>query len=233
MRTVSFSDSKVRHLLNKDFVNTFTNTTGDPTAGKSIWHQPDDSPGHCARGVGGQNVQTIFMTPEGKIFHAANGFLSSEDLLEEANFAKDLFAQMKNSNGSVSALVRQAHEDRLEELGFDADKIEAATSGRPFSAFDLATETEPGNIFAGKTKKEILMGNAFSINHPMMDFREFENDPAALVGKGKSSFVSTSSDGRTPANRSETLDDEPGPEKKETTEADEISDILEKLKKLR
>jgi hypothetical protein len=33
MRTVSFSDSKVRHLLNNEFINTFTNTTGDPTSG--------------------------------------------------------------------------------------------------------------------------------------------------------------------------------------------------------
>lgn len=233
MRTVSFSDSKVRNILNKDFVNTFTNTTGDPTAGKSIWHQPDDSAGLCARGVGGQNVQTIFMTPEGKIFHAANGFLSSDDLLEEANFAKDLFTQIKDSDGSVNALVRQAHVDRLEELGFDADKIEAAKSGSPFSTFDLVTETEPGNIFAGKTKKEVLMGNAFSINHPMMDFREFEKDPTPLVGKGKSSFVSKSSDGKTPANHSETLDGKPDSKEKKTTKADEISDIMEKLKKMR
>lgn len=233
MRTVSFSDQKVRSLLNKDFVNTFTNTTGDPTAGKSIWHQPDDLPGRCSRGVGGQNVQTIFMTPEGEIFHAANGFLSAEDLLEEAQFAKDLFAQMEGSEGSVNGLVRQAHEDRLEELGYDADQIEAAKSGRPFATFDLVTETEPGNIFAGKTKKEILMSHVFSIKHPMMDYRKFEKDPTPLVGKGKSSFVSTNSDGRTPANRSETLDDEPANKNKRPAKSDEISDLLEKMKNRR
>ena len=98
MRTVSFSNQSVRSLLNQEFVNTFTNTTGDPTAGKSIWHSPKDLPGQCARGVGGQNVQTIFMTPEGKIFHAANGFLSADDLLNEVKFAKELFGQIKEAD---------------------------------------------------------------------------------------------------------------------------------------
>lgn len=236
MRTVSFSDRKVCSLLNQDFVNTFTNTTGDPTAGKSIWHQPDDLPGSCTRGVGGQNVQTLFLTPEGKIFHAANGYLSAEDLLEEANFAKDLFAEMEKAPGSVNEVVRQAHRDRLEELGFDSDQIEAAQSGSPFSSFNLISETEPGNIFAGKTKKEVLMGNAFSIKHPLMDYRTFENDPTPLVGKGKSAFVSTNSNGRTPAKRSETLDGEPSPKDKEKSnrkKSDDLSDILKNFPKAR
>lgn len=215
MRTVSFSDSKVRDLLNKDFVNTFSNTTGDPTAGRSIWHKPDDLAGSCFRGVGGQNVQTIFMTPEGKIFHAANGYLSADDLLDEATFAKDLFEEMKDSSGSVNEIVRRAHRDRLEELGYEKKQIEAVLSGSPFATFELATETEPGNIFAGKTKKEVLMGNVFSIKHPMMDYRKFEKDPTPLVGKGKSAFVSTSSDGVTPENRAETLEDGAGSSKKE------------------
>ena len=229
MRTVSFSDRKVRSLLNQDFVNTFTNTTGDPTAGKSIWHQPDDLPGSCTRGVGGQNVQTLFLTPEGKIFHAANGYLSAEDLLEEANFAKDLFTKMEKASGPVNEVVRQAHRERLEELGFDSDQIEAAQSGSPFSTFNLVTESEPGNIFAGKTKKEVLMGNAFSIKHPLMDYRTFEKDPTPLVGSGKSSFVSTSSNGKTPENRSQPLDGETPSkeeEKKNRKRSDELSELL-------
>lgn len=210
MRTVSFSNKAVRSLLNKDFINTFTNTTGDPSAGKSIWHSPEDLPGSCARGVGGQNVQTIFMTPDGKIFHAANGYLSPDDLLDEINFAKDLFTQIKESPVQASSIVRQAHRDRLEELGYSEDQIEAAQSGKPSMTMDLVKDIEPGNIFAGKTKKEVLMGNAFSIKHPLMDYRKFEKDPTQLVGKGKSSFVSTRSDGVTPAKRSKSLDDVTG-----------------------
>ncbi|MEN8681060.1 MAG: hypothetical protein ABF391_13525 [Akkermansiaceae bacterium] len=209
MRTVSFSNNDVRRLLKKDFVNTFSNTTGDPTAGKSIWHDPDDLPGSCARGVGGQNVQTLFMTPKGEIFHAANGFLSPDDLLEEIQFARDLFAEMGNSAGAVNEVVRRAHRNRLKELGYDNSQIEAAVSDRPLGTFGMMTEIEPGDIFAGKTKREILMGNAFSIKHPMMDYRKFEKDPTPLVGKGKSAFVSTRSDGVTPERRSTNQDDSP------------------------
>jgi hypothetical protein len=190
MRTVSFSNKSVRRLLNQEFVNTYTNTTGDPTAGKSICHSPDDLPGHCERGVGGQNVQTIFMTPEGKIFHAANGYLSPEDLLAEIKFAKGLFAQIKGAEGGAERLVREAHRERLGELGFSKEEIADALSGDPFRRVDLIGNFEGGNIFAGKTKEAILTGNAFSIKHPMMDYQDFEADPTVLVGKGSTSFVS-------------------------------------------
>lgn len=232
MRTVSFSDRNVRNLLNKNFINTFTNTTGDPTAGRSIWHQPDDSPGQCARGVGSQNVQTIFMTSEGKIFHAANGYLSAKDLLEEVHFAKDLFAQIEDSEGSAEDLVRQVHEDRLEELGFDAQEIDEAKSGKAPSAFGFVPQVNSGNIFEGKTRRAQLMGNAFSIKHPLMDYRKFEKDPTPLVGRGKSAFVSISCDGRTPANRSKTLGGDPE-SNKQGTKFDETSGLLERLRKQR
>lgn len=198
MRTVSFSNKTVRHLLNQEFVNTFSNTTGDPTAGKSIWHSPDDAPGTCVRGLGGQNVQTIFMTPAGKIFHAANGYLSQDDLLDEISFAKELFAEIQESPGSASELVRNAHQERLEKLGYSGEEIEEAQSGSAFKSIDFVQEVEPGNIFAGKSKREVLRGNAFSIKHPMIHYRKFEEDPALLVGKEKSAFVSTSN-GVTPA----------------------------------
>lgn len=190
MRTVSFSNKSVRKLLNNEFVNTFSNTTGDPTAGKSIWHSPDDSPGHCERGLGEQNVQTIFMTPEGKIFHAANGYLSPEDLLGEIEFAKGLFARIKGAEGRAKALVREAHRERLEKLGYSEEEIAGAMSNDPFKPADLIQGVEGGNIFAGKTKKAVLAGNAFSIKHPLMDYQTFEEDPTVLVGKGSSAFVS-------------------------------------------
>lgn len=192
MRTVSFSNKSVRKMLNNEFVNTYTNTTGDPSAGKSIWHSPDDSPGRCERGLGEQNVQTIFMTPEGKIFHAANGYLSSEDLLAEINFAKELFSRIKDSQSGSRALVREAHRKRLEQLGYSEEEIAKALSNDPFVTTDLIQKAEGGSIFAGKTKKAVLAGNAFSIKHPMMDYRTFEKDPTVLVGKGSSAFVSQS-----------------------------------------
>lgn len=208
MRTVSFSNKSVRNLLNQEFVNTFTNTTGDPTAGKSIWHSPDDQPGSCARGLGGQNVQTIFMTPAGEIFHAANGFLSGDDLLAEINFAKELFAEIKESPSQAKSLVREAHRERLKDFGFNDEEVEEALSGDPFKPQDLLQGAESGDIFAGKTRREILMGNVYSVKHPMIAYRRFEEDAGELVGKGKSAFVSRSGgNGVTPAMREKSVKD--------------------------
>ena len=128
MRTVTFSHPKVNGLLNQEFVNTFTNLEGDPTAGKSIRHSPGDSPGFCVRGNGKQNVQTIFMTPAGEIFHAACGFLSPEDFHEEASFALDLFAKLEKESASENRpkMVAQAHLDRLDDLGLADQQVGVA-----------------------------------------------------------------------------------------------------------
>jgi len=103
MRTVTFSDRNLQNMLNQNFVNTFNNTEGDPTAGQSIQHRPSDPAGSCIRGNGKQNVQTIFMTPAGEIFHVATGFLSSEDLFKEAQFSLDLFGEMHGEPESWKA----------------------------------------------------------------------------------------------------------------------------------
>ena len=119
MRTVTFSHPQVANLLNQEFVNTFTNLEGDPTAGQSIQHAPGDAAGFCVRGNGKQNVQTIFMTPAGEILHAACGFLSPEEMHEEASFALKLFRELKNESNPKNrpAVVAQAHLDRLDALG--------------------------------------------------------------------------------------------------------------------
>lgn len=136
MRTVTFSQRKLQVFLNSNFVNTFTNTTGDATSGKSISHRLNDRAGNCIRGNGKQNVQTIFMTPEGQIFHVATGFLAAEDLYEEAKFALNLFDAMQNTQRSLETnkdslehtglpkLVRDSHRKRLETLGFSENEID-------------------------------------------------------------------------------------------------------------
>ena len=178
MRTVSFSNDKVRDLLNGEFVNTFSNTTGDPTAGKSIWHDPSDSPGMCIRGNGKQNVQTLFLTPQGKIFHAATGYLSADDLVDEIEFAQNLFSEIKGTPGSAKNLVRDAHQDRLKELGNGKEIVPAGIIGEAFHG-----------LVAGQLQSD----QKFCADNPLMSYREFEKDPGKLVGHGKSSFVSTSS----------------------------------------
>lgn len=214
MRTVSFSNRQVQNLLNKNFVNTFTNTTGDPTAGMSINHRPDDRAGNCVRGNGKQNVQTLFLTPSGEIFHAATGFLSPEDLASEIRFAMDLYGKLDQYDDS-SEVVVNAHRQRLSDTGFSESDIENRS---PMAAMRMMTKqleqpssqssgtrdfnlqgsgnrnaTERSDPFAAFSKLQFLTDNQFSIANPLLHFEEFQQDPAKLVGNGKSFFSSSSS----------------------------------------
>jgi hypothetical protein len=123
MRTVTFSSDNVRNHLNNNFVCTMVNTTGDPSAGASCKHAPTDTPGPCSRGIGHQNVQSLFLTPAGEIFHAASGYLSAEDMDKELSFGSDLYALMKRTPAQARQIVTQAHARRLKELGYSDAEI--------------------------------------------------------------------------------------------------------------
>lgn len=214
MRTVSFSQPQVQQSLSRDFVCFTTSTEGDPTAGQSIRHRPQDPAGPCIRGNGQQNVQTLFLTPEGEIFHAASGYLSPEDLLAELQFAQELFSKLKETHPTDRAdLVRTSHRERLEKIGFTAEQIDAEGNllgagmnmqlllpgSNPISAF-LPGATPAGQD-AGKptvdpiaafTRGQILTDQKFCIDRPLMSAVKFEKDPTPLVGNGKSFFMSSS-----------------------------------------
>lgn len=205
MRTVSFSNRKVQNLLNNNFVNTFSNTTGDPTAGMSINHAPGDRAGNCVRGNGKQNVQTLFLTPEGDIFHAATGFLSSPDIVSEILFAGELFKQIEESDDATETVVNQ-HRMRLSDEGFTADQIDDQS---PLAAMRMMSSQmgqsmisgmSSGNMrnrrpdpFAAFSKMQFFTDNKFSIQNPLLNIEDFESDPTKLVGNGKSFFASSSS----------------------------------------
>ena len=98
MRTVTFLNKDVQSALELDFVCTFSNTKGDPTAGQSFSHAPDDQPGPCGPRAGRQNVQLLFMNSDSQIFHSACGFMSPDDMLVETNFARELFDELQSNN---------------------------------------------------------------------------------------------------------------------------------------
>ena len=213
MRTVSFSNPKVAKNLNEHFVSTFTNTYGDPTSGMSIKHSPGDTPGQCIRGNGKQNVQTIFMDPQGRIFHVATGYLGPEDLYEEMDFAHRLFEEMKNSSEPEN-LVAESHRRRLKEAGFNDQQIDsqplmnmAMMTGLPGSSTRNLTglpgsttrnrppNRSPGGAFDFLVQGQILSDNQFPIRYPMINQEELQRNPALLVGNGKSFFASSGSGG--------------------------------------
>lgn len=215
MRTVSFSQPQVQQTLSRDFVCFTTSTEGDPSAGASIRHRPQDPAGTCLRGNGQQNVQTLFLTPEGEIYHAASGYLSPEDLLAELEYARDLFVQLRQAPPDQRVqVVKTSHRQRLEQLKFSADEIDAGSpnvgmgmnfqmtlpSGGNFGTFlpgaagegkgATSPTFDPMESFA---RGQILSDHKFCIDHPLLTATAFERDPTPLVGTGKSFFMSNSS----------------------------------------
>lgn len=203
MRTVTFSDPRIQQLFNQQFVNTHTNTEGDPTAGQSIRHRPGEPAGTCIRGNGKQNIQTIFMTPAGEIFHAATGFLSADDLLAEAGYAVQLFGELKQAETNERAeRVVDSHRERLKALGgssaFD-DMAKRFSSLNPSTARQAINGTmsggsiDPSRMFQEFAHQQIRQDQQFSINHPLITCQQLERNPEMLVGNGKSFFASSSS----------------------------------------
>jgi hypothetical protein len=215
MRTVSFSQPDVCKMLDQNFVCFHTSTVGDPTAGRSIEHRPNDPAGTCIRGNGPQNMQTLFLTPEGKIFHAVSGYASPEEFYQELTFANQLFDEMKRdskkSKNRPEALVVESHRAMLASLGFDNDQIERGgmmiraniqemLQGSGMDSFggnrppaSLSVGNQSGGIFDAMIRGQILKDHQFCMNHPLMASEDFEQDPTPLVGNGKSFFSSQSS----------------------------------------
>jgi hypothetical protein len=148
MRTVSFSSAPVRELLNSRFENSFLSSLGDSSAGSSVGHAPTDSPGSCSRGIGRQNVQCLFMTPDGRVFHASSGFRSSDDLLTELQFALKTFEAIQKSPDEAPAIVTQVHKQRLLDGGFSEEQIRRPANS-PFalmaSLSDLGRPSQAGS----------------------------------------------------------------------------------------
>ncbi len=196
MRTVSFSNAQVQEVLNRDFACSYRNIKGEPTSGESFKHSPNDPPGPCGRGAGRQNVQTVFMTPDNKIFHVMTGFLSTEDLLSELNYAQNLFAKMERRPSSAQEAIVDSHATRLKRLGFSSREIES--SGNQLSNMmmgglnpqDLGINM-PGvsNLFMGDiSRKRILRDHQFTMNQPLLSLERFEQNPGSLVGNHKTFF---------------------------------------------
>jgi len=195
MRTVTFSNPSVRSVLKNNFVCTYTNLEGDPTAGQSIRHRPNDPVGNCIRGNGKQNVQTLFLTPEGEVYHVATGFLSPEDFSEECRFAVQLFREYRKDPSTFRQTVIDAHRDRLKNQGFSDRLIESAN---PMMAMMQGMQNGMGNSqnpFGSFIRNQMLQDGQFSIRHPLITADQIQRDPTPLVGNGKSFFASSSNGG--------------------------------------
>ena len=194
-------------MLKRDFVCQLINTIGDPTSGASVGHAPRDAAGLCTRGIGKQNVQCLFLTPGGEIFHAASGYRGPEDLRSELEFALALYRSVRKQPNSASQLVRDAHIQRLQEQGFSDDQISSSDTGGMMFAMQTARDFSKLNrptgnpfdavkqAFSIKGRSSELSDGRFSVHHPMIPMQEFLEDPRILVGHEASAFQSVGNGG--------------------------------------
>ena len=203
MRAVSFSSPAVRKQMNDDFVSVSINTEGDPSAGSSQAHAPSDQAGLCAPGIGNQNVQTVFLTPEGRIFHTASGFQDGPQLVREMNFASSLFEKIKESPEIAEQTVQSDHRSRMLKAGYSPQQLQQSTGPfrLPFgpksmrSAQINGTGNSPFNIFAAKTEQSRMLDYQFSQQYPMLEWEQFEQNPRLLVGDAVTAFASGNASG--------------------------------------
>ena len=192
--------------MNRDFVCVAVNTDGDPSAGSSHAHAPSDQAGRCSPGIGNQNVQTIFLTPDQNIFHTASGFQDAAQLKKEMSFAKELFHKIQQTPRLAEKIVRSHHHDRMLQSGYSRQTLQNA--GKPpsslgsqqasvagFPGLSQPTGNSPFNIFAKKTERARLLDYQFSQNYPMLSWEQFERNPRLLVGNAVTSFASGNASG--------------------------------------
>ena len=204
MRTVSFSSPSVRTMLQNDFVCQLINTKGDPTSGASVGHAPSDAAGLCTRGIGKHNVQCLFLTPSGEIFHAASGYRGPEDLRSELEFALTLYRVVRKQPANASQLVRDVHIQRLRNQGFSDDEITRSDSSgmlmamrtaRDFAQLNRSKGNPVNEAFAIKGRNSELSDGRFSVHYPMIPMQKFLEDPRILVGHESSAFQSVGNGG--------------------------------------
>jgi hypothetical protein len=194
-------------MLQNDFVCQLINATGDPTAGASVGHAPSDAAGQCTRGIGKQNVQCLFLTPSGEIFHAASGYRGPDDLRSELEFALALYRGIRKQPANASQLVRDVHIQRLRNQGFSDDLITgsdpsgmrlAMRTARDFAELNRSTGNSldaMNRVFAIKGRNSELSDGRFSVHYPLIPMPKFLEDPRILVGHESSAFQSVSNGG--------------------------------------
>jgi hypothetical protein len=198
---VTFSTPEIQKLLNDRFVCTYQNIEGDPTAGQSLKHSPKDPPGPCLRGNGEHNIQLLFLTTEGEIFHTLTGFLPAAELKKELEFTLDVWRQLeKTPTADRAQTVAGLHRQYLTDQGFDEREIESA-KGSVATMFNpagfqnvfsqgLSGGFDPSKMFDGLTRGRVLTDHRYAMDHALLPIGEFQ--PETLVGSGASFFGSTS-----------------------------------------
>lgn len=172
---MTLADPTVQRLLQRDFVATWGNVEGEPSAGASFAHRPADAPGTCVRGNGEHNIQVLVLTAGGELLGVTAGFLSAGDLRAELEGMRELDEALARATrverlteDERRQFVRDAHERMLEELAersFDGPLLDWA-------------------------RRRALADRRFAARNALLPARQFRT--VDLVGNARTFFGSSS-----------------------------------------
>lgn len=166
---MSLSNANIKETLAKSFVCVWRNTEGNKSAGGSFAHKPSDPAPSCIRGNGEHNIQMLFLTPNGELFHVLAGYLSPQDLRAELDFAVKAYGELAKANeGDRKQLITKAHERFL----------------------TASNQKQRTGFFAEAERFRAQQDHGFAAKHPLLAYEKFQ--PEMLVGSGTSFFGSTS-----------------------------------------
>jgi hypothetical protein len=151
MRTGTFSDPKVIEMMSRRFACAWKNIRPKERFEDGLY-SPRETAGlqKLPRGAGSDNVCLHVATPDGAILHSVPGFVSSDELVEELEFA--LRVREAGASGAVElrrerAGVMMSRSRQTARRG-SGDRVQAQFLGRlaksAFTIGQLAGRTEAG-----------------------------------------------------------------------------------------
>ncbi len=212
---MTLSNEAVLSQLGAGFVCGQKNILGESYAGVSGAHELDDPAYWTTNGAGPHNMQIFFLSSDGTVLHCLPGFWAPEDLLHEAELARQLDGVWKDASltrAEKDARFRAAHLAHLREhsaalrsrsrlQGFDAKHEEKlAHSDFRFAEGDFRPSATAAN---GKRKKKgPELKTTDQVMHERMATRPFvayeSFDVAAFSEYGKIRYDKAKFDGSEP-----------------------------------
>jgi hypothetical protein len=168
---VTLADKDVQKALAARFVCAWQDTSGDPEAGASFAHDPKEPATDLLRGNGEHNLQVLFLTPKGEIFHAVAGYASPKDFLDEIAFAEKVWRGLAVPGVDRKALVTTMQR----AAAADARKLP-----NPFGEDVPCSPTQ-----------SVVQAREFVAKNPLMPAARFR--PSQMFGSGIGSFFGSTS----------------------------------------
>jgi hypothetical protein len=177
---VTLANKDVQKALNERFLCSWLDTQGDPDSGGSFAHGPKEPAPDVLRGNGDHNVQILFLTPQGEIFHAVAGYAEPKDLLDEIALAQRIYAGIRMPGVDRAALVSVMENAAAAEARSTLDT--SPVPGRGALAL--------GASGLGASGLSVVRAREFVRDHPLMAAARFH--PSLMFGFGGSFFGSRS-----------------------------------------